>query len=78
MFFILKLMNDLSVRSSELMANKSTGSGDIPVLLGYTVMIVVLAQAMLAAASALNVKNVSAATSWVKGAVIGGTAAVGG
>ena len=58
MFFILKLMNTLAIRTAEL----PKGTSSVPILLGYAVMILALAQSLLAVASALNMKNVSAAT----------------
>jgi hypothetical protein len=60
MFFILKLMNDLSKHANLLMADKGSANA-VPAILGYTIMIIALAQSLLIAASSLNVKNASKA-----------------
>ncbi len=77
MFFILRLMNQIAITANSTINNNGSNDG-IATVIGYSVMIVILGQAMLAAASALNVENVGKMTTGVKNLVTGAVVGVAG
>jgi len=58
MFFILRLLYLISSQANDAMKNNN-GSLSLATVIGYSMMIIILAQSMLAVASALNVNNVN-------------------
>jgi len=78
LFFILRLIYLISDQANE--AIKSAGSSlsistIVTIVIGYTMMIIILAQSMLIAASALNVNNISKITKKTREIIQGGVGA---